>query len=1015
MPPKNKAKNAPNQHDKRHESGLAPPGKRVTKKASNGQLNGSPNGQTVPAPALPNTGLNQGFKFPRPADTPAPAAQPVAREHAGPLEGAERDRVYSDASLEEGGQCDEMGESTHDAAPGTADLGARPPTSKVAASGHANGKLASISTILSYYPLRDAISILILLLSLPPTLVLVIQTLFASLTFVPPTAGISLSTLPNIKEMFNSSNFGAPALATILIVDLLFWLVWVVVPKPIQNVFLDLSQAVIAVSLSGATASTGGPTYSIATSTIIVCVVHVLRYRAIHLTALDYLRSVIHKMDIGMQFDAPSFATNFVSSPSLERGSIQSACRIIIGIHIVSQGVTTCIRRSLVKANEQSANLPAITKTDPEATAGSDLSSRISTTAAEPAQHILPAVGTDGSHTPLDSKARDPNGKKKRKQANQVRSQQPLWAAVASTKVTFVKEMEQRDSVDDSREAAKMDTNSASTSVSLQNHTTDRVWITEVRDTQIHFSVELSPSAAVESVEKMEEGKSIGAGIDKTKPFFVRINGAAWSSTRILPCAAASEPAGPKSGLFNGEIFGLTPLSSYSCEVLSIANQSVLCSARVITQPAPTAEQTVASSQLPHQALRPTSPITTLRQSVQAAEIHLSDARNRQKKGRKDQRAANSELKREIASLKGKLESSSGADDKHERRVAQIKQHKKQAEEATAEVKAQIEALGNLPSHDVAASDSTKHEWEAAVKSKNAANKDLENAKAEADREIGGLKSEISQATSRYEKASARLIAKTEELEKAKIKQKADMSAREKREAERADMLKDRQENDNALAFQCASMQSEIDVYTQKTQEIYNEIWPMQNWQTQPPPYPGYPQPSTPDFMQNGANGFLPLTSPPSNGFPAFSAQHFSSAFHSPQHSLSQQQQPPPTTRGRSSSMLSQISNFTDAAEEYHYPHAQHQQPQPFAWPIQPPTLPGATPWDDRKESEASGGSGSGNGGSTGSNSPRPDAKPFVPGSKAAPLSPIGPPSSKGKEKATQSPLQQHASAGLGG
>ena len=69
---------------------------------------------------------------------------------------------------------------------------------------------------------------------------------------------------------------------------------------------------------------------------------------------------------------------------------------------------------------------------------------------------------------------------------------------------------------------------------------------------------------------------------------------------------------------------------------------------------------------------------------------------------------------------------------------------------------------------------------------------------------------------------------------------------------------------------------------------------------------------------------------------------------------------------------------------------------------------------DDRKESEGSGNSGSLNGGSTGSNSPRPEAKVFVPGSKATPLSPIGPPSGKGKEKAPQSPLQNHASAGYG-
>ena len=289
MPPKSKTKNAPNQHDKRHESGLAPPGKRITKKHSNGQLNGQPNGKLVSSSSSPtqaSAGLNQIFKYSRPADTAETSPQTSAKSHVRLLEGAERDRTYSDASLEEGGQCGEMAEA-HE--PASLAVDAHAPPCKDTTSAHTGTSTSSVSTILKYYPLRDAISILIVLLSLPPTLVLVIQTLFASLTFVPPTTSISLSTLPNIKEMFNSPNLGYPALATILIVDLIFWVCWLPVWKPVQGMFLDLSQAVIAVSLSGSAASTGGPTYSIATCTFIVCIVHVLRYKAIHLTALDYL------------------------------------------------------------------------------------------------------------------------------------------------------------------------------------------------------------------------------------------------------------------------------------------------------------------------------------------------------------------------------------------------------------------------------------------------------------------------------------------------------------------------------------------------------------------------------------------------------------------------------------------------------------------------------------------------------------------------------------------------------
>ena len=565
MPPRKTKNAAPNQRDTRHENGLAQPGKRVSKKQSNGQLDGQPNGKplsAVPPPALPTTGLNQGLRFPRLAEPADNASQTVQEDDAAATEGTRRDRTASEDPLE--GVGGDMTDNVHEAACAAPSAEAHQShTSPCGSSTPPTGTPpTSVSTILTYYPLRDAISILILLLSLPPTLVLVIQSLFASLTFVPPTAGLSISTWPNIKEMFNASNFGYPAMATILIVDFIFWAFWLPLWKPVQNIFLDFSQAVIAVSLSGAAASTGGPTYSIATSTLVVCVVHVLRYKAIHLTALDYLRSVIHKMDLGVQLDVPPFASSFFSPPPIERGWPFTVIRTILGIHIVSQGVTTCIRRSLVKANERDQGLPAITKSDPEAASGAEPTSR-SGTISEGSQLPHTASATDlrspgPSPAEREGKARDWSSKKKKKQANQVRSQQPLWAAVASTKVTFVKEMEQRDAADDARDSAAMYTNRTPVFISTIYPTTSRLWISEVRDTEIYFSIGLSPEAAAQSAQRGEQDVSPNnPGIDKSKPFFVRINGAAWSSTRIMSSATGDDVEGKPS--FDGEIFGLAP------------------------------------------------------------------------------------------------------------------------------------------------------------------------------------------------------------------------------------------------------------------------------------------------------------------------------------------------------------------------------------------------------------------------------------------------------------------------
>ncbi|KXL47070.1 hypothetical protein M433DRAFT_81022, partial [Acidomyces richmondensis BFW] len=915
MPPRNK-RNAPNRSN---DTGLAAPGKRVSRKASNGQLNGLLNGKPPAAasplpqpqppppppspPALPSTGHNQEFRFPRAAD--AASAADLA---------AERGRTASDTSVDEGVACGDMGDVSAQvsATPGVdGPHGAPPLTPSARRAGN------TISTILAYYPLRDAISILILLLSLPPTLVLIIQTLFASLTFVPPTAGIS--TLPNLKDIFNTTNVAYPALATILIIDLFFWVCWLPLWRPVQNIVLDLSQAVIAISLSGAAATTGGPTYSIASCTLIVCVVHVLRYKAIHLTALDYLRSVIHRMDVGLQLDLPSF-TSALSSPSLERGWVFTVIRTILGIHIVSQGVTTCIRRSLVKANERDQGTPAITKTDSDsASAGHEHGGRSST------------GGLDGQHSPYtqsnpdarpsgppplqrDGKSRESNSKKKKKQANQVRSQQPLWAAIASTKVTFVKEMEQRDAADDAREASAMDVNAKP--VLANTHLPpgiNRIWISDVLDNEIHFSVELSSESAMESTGAIEHATGLSAGIDKSKPFYVRVNGAAWSSTRIMSSATGDKVEG--NPRFDGEIFGLAPLSSYHCEVVSMSTGVVLCSVSLITQAAPSAEQAAASpSQPPHSALRPSSPITTLKQSILSAQAKLDDTRNRSRKTKKDQRGVHSDIRKEINMLRTKLDSSGGLDDKQERRLLQIKQHKTQAEEATAELKSQIDALGEIPPDEVVEAEAAKRRWQAAIEQKDAAEKDLEYAKAEAERELNLLKTEIATAESKREKLITRRDQRTKELENLLNKHQADMTAKQKRELERARIVHQRDSEESQLRFHINAMNTETEGYHAKLQEVYQQVATLQNWQTAPPPYPGYSSPPTPEHPLQGANGSL---SSQANGFPVFNPQSFSSPFHTASTTVAA---PPPPPRGRSSSMLSQYSGFTDDGEQFFVP-----------------------------------------------------------------------------------------------
>nr|POE96885.1 putative ubiquitination network signaling protein acrb [Quercus suber] len=985
MPPKAKSKTAPNQHDKRHETGLAAPGKRVTKQRSSGNLNGQPNAKpasVVSPPALPGTGLNSGHRFRHPdavSSNPVDSSsQTSLKDHGSTPDYTSRDRTSSEVSLEEGGPyMDGMLNASHETSGFDSELlgsKQRQPASS----------LNTVSTILTYYPLRDAISILILLLSLPPTFVLVIQTLFASLTFVPPTAGISFASLPalptwpNFKEVLNASGYGYPAMATILLVDSIFWISWLAVPKLLQIVLLDLSQAVIAVSLSGAAAGTGGPTYSVLTCTAIVCVVHVLRYRAIHLTALDYLRSVIHKLEIILPVHGPPSAGSVLTP--IERGWGFSVLRTILGIHILSQGVTTYIRRSLVKANERE-QVPLSLRPDPEASAGVDSTARLDTSVTETAQQLLSSPRTESrastascSPNGRDSKVRESNTKRKRKQANQVRSQQPLWAAIASTKVTFVKEMEQRDAANDAREASNMTNNAKPTFLNTSNKS-DCIWISEVRDTEIIFSVELTLESASESADHLDGGVSVSSGIDKSKPFFVRVNGAAWSSTRIVSSAIGE--GAENSRRFDGEVFGLAPKSMFHCELVGIASGRRLCDIRLITQSAPSAEQVAAIPTQPqHSSLRPSSPITTLRQSISSAETKLIETRNRTRKSKRDHRGVYSDIRRETNALKLKLESFSGQDDKQERRMQQITTHKNQAEEAVLELKAQIDSFGEIPASELNESVAGKQLWQEAHRARKAADKDLDNAKWEADREIGVLKADMVSAELKRDKLESRRAQREQELERITAKHQEDMTARQRRDFERSQVLQNRQNEEMQLQYHINNTSTETRAVQQKTQDAYQSITALQHFATaQPPPYPGYSSPPTPDKNLLATSEQLQSQQ---NGYAAFGPQAYQSPFNP--HAA------PHIPRGRSSSMLSQYSGLTDIGADDVYMFGPEAPQQPSNWPQVPNySQAGSMMLADRKESDGSQATDSTESSSplqNTRNSPRPDAKPFVPFSK---------------------------------
>lgn len=577
-------KNAASQHDRRNESGLAAPGKRVQRTKSNPTLNGAPNGHPDAAPALPADAVDQHQQQQPPHTTqPAPTSALDSTPGAGAL-----DNMPAAASACEGPPVERL-RSSSDASLDAADAACRHAASSAAARVNGHSKPSSVSmasllavpaTILTSCPLRDVLAILIILLQLPPTVLTVVQFLFATLTFVPPQAGTPLSALsafPSFTDIFQGSG-GTPSLFTTIAADASILLVWLVLWVPVQNFFLDLAQAVIAIALGGAAAGKAGTTNGIFICVVIIASNHLLR--------LGPLRQyIVHLLWSGLARGGLEFLTSPSSVPSsFENFSTPHGWpRSLLGIHILAQGVVRIIRRSLSR-RDVAQSLPTGKKTDPEV---GNLQ-RVNSTSLHPPVDVPNTSSTDGrppGPSPALHKDKASSSRRKRKQATHVRSQQPFWAALASTKVTVLKEMESSRAANDAEEANAKDANHIGNAVWRSED--DRVWISEVGYSDISFRVSLFHGA---DMQEEEEDSSVGSGIDKSKPFYIRVNGADWSSARIRQSTSLGYQGQEGTGFWVGEIFGLTALSNYFCEFVRTSDNEVFYSTSLITSAGPVAE-----------------------------------------------------------------------------------------------------------------------------------------------------------------------------------------------------------------------------------------------------------------------------------------------------------------------------------------------------------------------------------------------------------------------------------------
>jgi len=905
---------AANHRDTRHENGLVGPGKRVQKQKSNGHLNGHAKSSesassTPPLPATPPP--TNGHARP-PADNTADSKMSVDALRRASVSG------YSESSSSESYNNPPVvpvNNENHR----RIDVNAAKNPAVHRDLGHLNLAL----TVLRSCPLWDTIAILIVLLQIPPTFLSIIHLLFATLTFVPP-AAMATSGL-SFHDIFEGT-LGTPSLATIIVVDGIFLLIWLFLFSPVQNIALDLAQMVIALTLGGGTSGREA-----GMSNVFVCfgVIGVSHFAHNNHGKSSSLRAMISSSTSGLLGSSdPDDPLEPVSHKGSNKGA-HGWIRSILAIHILSQGVVRYIRDWYVR-REKRDTIASIG--DPEAAKG---------VADSNAPNPQPPDDSQANNVSITSK-------KRRKQSALVRIRQPLWAALASTKIVMVKEYETSHAAVESAGTNATDINNLGNAPF--DSEADRIWITYVGSDSIFFATSFFPT---HTAEHCEEKKGLdSSGIDKSKPFYVQVNKTIWQPTRIN--VNKSEKGDNR---WEGEIFGLAPISSYTCDFVSTINDSVIFSTMVKTRQ-PLMDAVSLGGAQP--SGRPGSPTTTLKTSIAAAEAKLVEERNRLKRERKDQRAKLSTVRKEIEKTSSNIASSGNNDDRLRQKVQQSNLHMKQAEDALNLLESQIHSLSAMPIDDVPEYTTWKAEYQSEKSQHKILRADFNAGKAADERDIQTLSNEIASLQQKQEKFQIRIAKLNEQHERLTDANAKGMDEAQRKAAERHATEMDRAEKEQSMLNTLQRYHNDIYAISAHLEVVGMEIQNLQAAEAHM--YAQANSPTTSIGYGEYPENNIPVPSNyPWNPTPA----PYVPAPYTPSLLNPAMQPSPYKKRGRSSSMLSNVSGFTQSSGEG--------PPQQSAF--NPNWIPSEALTGeviDRKDSSGSG-SGSGSGskaGSVGARSP---------------------------------------------
>ena len=231
----------------------------------------------------------------------------------------------------------------------------------------------------------------------------------------------------------------------------------------------------------------------------------------------------------------------------------------------------------------------------------------------------------------------------------------------------------------------------------------------------------------------------------------------------------------------------------------------------------------------PHRPSSPTSPKTTLLNSIAACEASRVEALARQKRSRKDYKAACASLKKENDIHNSKLAKIAAEDKAHHNRHMQWNQQTRQADEAHAAMSTELASIGCIPEEEQTQWNLRKSDLETAKEQKFNVQTDISRYEESVEQEKAAFQTEAANTMQKRERLTARATKLQEQLQRLQSANAQGLDEKERREAELAAKAQDRRQSDERTQAHLNSFKKSIGEVQRNIQQDMQQIQDFSN------------------------------------------------------------------------------------------------------------------------------------------------------------------------------------------